>query len=136
MYYLCGDIFIQFMELVVDKRERFCIVRVNGTKLMSSDAPVLKTMLHQLSSEGFKNIILDLADIQYIDSSGLSALLIGNKLSVGAGGSFVPTNINPPVQKLIRLSQLESVLTFVPTLSEAIDFIIMEELERDLRNTH
>lgn len=124
------------MELVVDKRERFCIVHVNGTKLMSSDAPVLKTMLHQLNHEGFKNIILDLADVQYIDSSGLSALLIGNKLSVGSEGSFVPTNINPPVQKLIRLSQLESVLTFVPTLSEAIDFIIMEELERDLRNNH
>lgn len=122
------------MLFEIDKRERFGIIRVVGDKLLSSHAPELKATMSQLNHEGFKNIILDLVNVQYIDSSGLSALLVGNKLSTNSNGNFVPTNITQPVQKLIKLSQLEAVLTIVPTLSEAIDYVMMEELERDLRN--
>lgn len=121
------------MEFNIDKRERFCIVKVNGDKLLSSYAPELKAALLRVNSEGFKNIILDLGNVQYIDSSGLSVLLVGNKLSTNSDGTFVATNLNQSVQKLIKLSQLDSILTTVPTLSESIDYVMMEELDRDLR---
>ena len=121
------------MEFNIDKRERFCIVKVNGDKLLSSYAPELKAALLRVNSEGFKNIILDLGNVQYIDSSGLSVLLVGNKLSTNSDGTFVTTNLNQSVQKLIKLSQLDSILTTVPTLSESIDYVMMEELDRDLR---
>jgi anti-anti-sigma factor len=86
-----------------------------------------------LHNEGFKNIILDLEPVQFVDSSGLSSLLVGNRLSKEAAGTFVLTNLNTHVQKLIKISQLESILNIVPTVSESIDFIMMEELDRDLR---
>jgi hypothetical protein len=36
------------------------------------------------------------------------------------------------VEKLLKISQLDSIITTTPTLPEAIDFLFMEELERDL----
>ncbi len=121
------------MEFNIDKRERFCIIKVDSDKLLSTSAPELKAAMQQVNNEGFKNIILDLEKVLYIDSSGLSALLVGNKLANNSEGTFVTTNISTQVQKLIKLSQLDSILTIVPTLSESIDYVMMEELDRDLR---
>jgi anti-sigma B factor antagonist len=78
-------------------------------------------------------VILDLAKVEFIDSSGLSALLVGVRLAKENKGTFVITNINPHIQKLIKISQLESILTIVPTLAESVDYVMMEELDRDLQ---
>ena len=121
------------MKFSIDKRERFCVLKIDEEKLLSNFAPLLKSELVMLHTEGFKNIILDLEPVQFVDSSGLSALLVGNRLSKESGGTFVLTNLNTHIQKLIKISQLESILNIIPTLSESVDFVMMEELDRDLR---
>ncbi|MEY3597955.1 MAG: hypothetical protein RL521_377, partial [Bacteroidota bacterium] len=68
----------------------------------------------------------------YIDSSGLSAILVANRLCRDANGTCVITGLQDAVKKLITLSQLESILKITPTVNEAIDFIYMEEIEREL----
>lgn len=122
------------MKFSIDKRDRFCVLKIDEEKLLSNFAPQLKSELVMLHTEGFKNIILDLSLVQFVDSSGLSALLVGNRLSKEAGGTFVLTNLNTHIQKLVKISQLESILNIVPSLSESIDFVMMEELDRDLRS--
>lgn len=122
------------MKFSIDKRDRFCVLKVDEEKLLSNFAPQLKSELVMLHTEGFKNIILDLVNVQFVDSSGLSALLVGNRLSKEAGGTFVLTNLNTHIQKLVKISQLESILNIVPSLSESVDFVMMEELDRDLRS--
>ena len=122
------------MKFAIDKRDRFCVLKIDEEKLLSNFAPQLKSELVMLHTEGFKNIILDLSLVQFVDSSGLSALLVGNRLSKEANGTFVLTNLNTHIQKLVKISQLESILNIVPSLSESIDFVMMEELDRDLRS--
>lgn len=122
------------MKLTLDKKERMCHVRLHEEKLLSALAPQLKSELVYLNTEGFRNIILDLSEVQFIDSSGLSALLVGNRLCKEANGSFVLTGLSPQVAKLIKISQLEPILTIVPSVSESVDYIMMEELDRDLRD--
>lgn len=121
------------MKFSIDKRDRFCVLKIDEEKLLSNAAPQLKSELVMLHTEGFKNIILDLSQVQFVDSSGLSALLVGNRLSKDSGGTFVLTNLNSHIQKLVKISQLESILNIVPSLSESVDFVMMEELDRDLR---
>lgn len=122
------------MKLTLDKKERLCHVRLHEEKLLSSIAPQLKSELVYLNTEGYRNIILDLSEVQFIDSSGLSSLLVGNRLCKESNGTFVLTGLNPQVAKLIKISQLEPILNIVPTVSESVDYVMMEELDRDLRN--
>ena len=96
------------MKFAIDKRDRFCVLKIDEEKLLSNYAPQLKSELVMLHTEGFKNIILDLSLVEFVDSSGLSALLVGNRLSKDAGGTFVLTNLNSHIQKLVKISQLES----------------------------
>ena len=50
-------------------------------------------------------------------------------------GSFVLTGIvSPTVMKLLEISKLDSVLTIVPSVQESIDYIYMEEIERELNS--
>ncbi len=121
------------MKFQVDKRDRLVIVKLNEDKLLSNLAPQLKSELVILNNEGFRNIVLDLGEVQYVDSSGLSALLVGNRLCKEATGTFVLTGLNSHILKLIKISQLEPILNIVPSLTESVDYVMMEELDRDLR---
>ena len=69
----------------------------------------------------------------FADSSGLSALLIGNRLCKNVSGSFIIAAPQKSVFKLIEISQLDSILKVVGSLQEAIDLVIIEEVERDLK---
>jgi anti-sigma B factor antagonist len=118
------------MSHTINKHEKYTIVTVTSPKLDAQVAPSLKTDLVVLKSEGTKNMIIDLTETRYCDSSGLSAILIANRLCKESKGTLALCGIQESVMKLITISQLDSVLNIVPTLQEAIDFIFMDEIER------
>lgn len=120
------------MKFTLDKQEKYSVIKLQEDKMNTLVAPHLKSELVILNGEGVKNIILELADVRFADSSGLSAILIGNRLCSNAGGSFVIAAPQESVLKLIKISQLDNILNIVPTLSEAIDLVMMEEIERDI----
>ncbi|NUQ26100.1 MAG: STAS domain-containing protein [Saprospiraceae bacterium] len=115
-----------------DKDGRYAVIKLEEKNLNSIVAPDLKSEFVILANEGFNNLIFDLSAVEYIDSSGLSAILTANRLWKTMG-SFILTDVShPAVQKLIDISRLSAVLTILPTVSEAIDLIFMEEIEREL----
>lgn len=121
------------MKFTVDKREKYILIKLNEGKLNSLVSPQLKSELILTNTEGQRNIVLDLSQVKYADSSGLSSLLVGHRLCKNASGVFILTGINEAVSRLITISQLDSVITIVPTVEEAIDLIFMEEIEKELR---
>ena len=121
------------MKYTIDKQEKYSLLRLHEEKLDSSVAPSLKSELITLHAEGSKNIILDLAEVKYTDSSGLSALLVGNRILQEDGGAFVLAALSDHTLKLIKISQLDSVLNIVPSIEEAVDSVFMHEIERDMK---
>ncbi len=121
------------MKYSIDKKENYAVMELQEENLNSTVAPNLKSELVILSNEGIANLILDLTHVKYVDSSGLSAILTANRLWKSLG-TFVLTGIeHDPVRKLIEISRLNSVLTIIPTVSESVDYIIMDELEKDVK---
>ena len=121
------------MKFTVDKHEKYVLVKLNESKLNSLITPQLKSELILTNAEGQRNIIFDLSQVKFADSSGLSSLLVGHRLCKNATGSFILTGLNDAVARLITISQLDSVLTIVPSCEEAIDLIFMEEIEKELK---
>ena len=121
------------MKYTIDKQEKYATLALHEEKLDSSVAPSLKSELLTLHAEGIKNIILDLNEVKYTDSSGLSSLLVGNRIVQEEGGIFVLSSLSDHTAKLIKISQLDSVLNIVPTVEEAVDAVFMNELENDLK---
>ncbi len=121
------------MKYTVDKQEKYCIFKLNEPKLDSTLAPTLKTELITLNAEGTRNIVLDLSEVNYTDSSGLSSLLVGNRTFQQDGGIFILAALSEHTMKLIKISQLDGVLNILPTIEEAIDAVFMHDIENDLK---
>lgn len=122
------------MKYTIDKTEKYSILKLHETKLDSTIAPSLKSELLTLHAEGVNNIILDLEEVKYTDSSGLSALLVGNRILSDDGGIFVLIHLSDHALKLVKISQLDSVLNILNTLEEAVDAVFMHEIENGLKD--
>src|SRR4030066_1066946 len=108
------------MEFKIEKLNIYTIIQVLEEKLDTHIAPTLKSELVLISGNGEKNIILDLDNVRYCDSSGLSAILVANRLCKNANGIFVLTGLNDAVERLITISQLDTVLNITTTVEEAV----------------
>ena len=117
------------MKFQIFKNENFTVLTLQEGKLTSTIAKDLKTEFIQLNALGAKHIILNLSDVAYADSSGLSAILIGNRLCKSDGGVLAICCLSAHVEKLITISQLTNVLTILPTEEEAREAIFMFILE-------
>lgn len=111
------------MEFRIEKLENYTLIQVMEEKLDTHIAPNLKSELVLVSGNGEKNIILDLSKVRYCDSSGLSAILVANRLCKNANGTFVLTGLNEAVERLITISQLDTVLNITSTVDEGIKLI-------------
>jgi len=121
------------MKYSIDKQEKYVVLGVDEENLNSLIAPKLKSEFVILRNEGVPNLVLDLSKVAFVDSSGLSAILTANRLWDDYG-AFILTGIeHESVKKLISISRLESVLTIIPTVSEAVDYIFMDQLEKELK---
>ena len=120
------------MKYSVDKQDRYTVFQLQEENLNSVVAPDLKSEIVILHNEGVNNLIFDLSKVKYVDSSGLSAILTADRLWK-SNGSFVLTGIDQvAVKKLFEISRLDSVLSMAPTKQEAVEFVFMEELQREL----
>ena len=121
------------MNFSIDQNENYTVIVSNVEKLDSLVALKLKAAFEKFNSEGNKYVILDLAASRYCDSMGLSTMLTGNKLCKNLGGALVICNIQPFIEKILFMSQLESVLNITPTREEAVEFIKMFKMEQKLK---
>jgi len=107
------------MDFNIENKNNSTLIQVQTEKLDTHVAPALKSELVLVSGKGEKNIILDLKKCEYCDSSGLSAILVANRLCKNAGGTFVLCGLNDAVERLITISQLDTVLNITNTVSDA-----------------
>ncbi|MBV6645530.1 MAG: STAS domain-containing protein [Cyclobacteriaceae bacterium] len=119
------------MNYTVNKKENYTILVLEEEKLDTTVAPDLKSEFIKIQTEGSKSLIINLSKVKYTDSSGLSALLVGNRL-FGEEGNFVLCEVQEHVMKLIGISQLDKVINIQSTQEEAADSIVMAELGKEL----
>jgi anti-sigma B factor antagonist len=102
------------------------VISTTSEKLNTTNAPDLKSEFVIITNDGSKNMILDLSSCMYCDSSGLSAILVANRLCEQVEGKFILTGLQEEVENLIRISLLDTILTIKENLDEAEAY--MEEV--------
>ncbi len=103
----------------VVKHDDYTLITILKDKLDSHIAPNVKSELVLISGNGEQNMIMNLGKCRYCDSSGLSAILIANRLCKNADGVFVLTDLQSAVERLISISQLDTVLNITENMEQA-----------------
>jgi anti-anti-sigma factor len=115
------------MAFEIQNNGNYTLVKVNSDRLDTNNAPDLKSQLVVVNNAGEKNIILDLSDCSYCDSSGLRAVLVANRLCEDSIGTFILSGLKPDVEYLVRISMLHTVLLITRTVKEAEELLDRKE---------
>jgi anti-sigma B factor antagonist len=96
------------------------VVELAG-KLTLTDGPgMVKDVVTQLASCGQRQIVLNLAGVSYIDSSGLGELVACYLTAVRRGGAIKLANAGPRVLDLLVLTKLLTIFEAHPSEESAI----------------
>lgn len=107
------------MNFTVDQTNNSAIIASKVEKLNAIYAQELKDVLLLMQKKGVNNIVIDLSDSRYCDSSGLSAILLANRICKEASGRFVVCGLQENVEKLFQMAQLDKVLTITANIQQA-----------------
>lgn len=102
-------------------RENYQLFRLTGL-LDAFSEPTFRKVLSNNIEDGPKHVILDLAQIDFVDSSGLGALVQLVKQAQTAGGSLQIVS-NPRVTQTVKLVRLEKFLSLQPSVEVAVESI-------------
>jgi len=95
------------------------VFKVMDRRLDAISAPAVRTRLRKLIRDGHRRIAFDLSRVEFIDSSGLSALVYAMK-QLGASGDMVVGGARSTVISLFKLTRLDKVFRVFPDTEEAI----------------
>jgi len=123
------------MKYSVEKLDDYAVMTLGEENLNSIKAPDLKSEFVVLRNQGIRNLILNLENVKYVDSSGLSAILTGNRLWTEEEGLFVLVGVlHPSVKMLISISRLDTVLDIKDNSADAIKWIMMQTFKSELES--
>ena len=99
------------MALLIDSREvaHVTILDVRGRIVLGDEIHSLREAVRNLVAEGKKKIILNLADVDYIDSSGVGELVGCFTTVRNAGGELKLLNLTQKVHDVLHVTKLYTV---------------------------
>lgn len=107
------------MELSTREEENLQVVSVHGPRIDAAVAIEFKDAMRAKTEGGQETVILDLSAVQFIDSSGLGAIVAAMK-HMGQSRKLALAGLNPTVEKVFRLTRMDSVFSVFPTLDGAM----------------
>jgi len=99
------------MSLTIDTREvaHVTILDITGRIVLGEEIGYLRDAVHGLVADGTKKIILNLANVDYIDSSGVGELVGCFTTVRNAGGELKLMNLTQKVQDILHVTKLYTV---------------------------
>lgn len=81
----------------------------------------MKQCFDSVAAEGHRNLIVNMANVAYVDSAGLGTLITGLNSLRKSGGNLVLSNLQPRVAQLLELTNLTGVVETFPTEEAAVE---------------
>jgi anti-sigma B factor antagonist len=88
--------------------------------LEGNESVLLKEELKASIGDETSAVILDLGRVEFIDSSGLGALISALKALRTGGGTLWLTQVSEAVRSILEITRLDRVFDIVPTLDDAL----------------
>ena len=107
------------MELASKTEEQLRIVSVQGTRIDAAVAIEFKDAMRAQTDDGPNLVVLDLGRVDFIDSSGLGAIVAAMK-HMGKDRKLALAGLTPTVERVFKLTRMDTVFSVFPTLDGAL----------------
>lgn len=116
-------------SLTETSREDVPVLRLAG-RLDAAAAPRLKEHIQAMARAGRTDVVLDMAGVSFIDSSGLGALVASLQVLRAAGGVLALAGLTEKVRMVLELIKLHKVLDIYPDAAGAAQILRDEKASR------
>lgn len=96
------------------------VVKFNLNRATGKDSEVFKNELNKFIDEGWVQIVLEMKNCHFVDSTFLSAILICYKKVKLVGGNLAVSSLNNEVASVIELTGVKKFFSIYPSLKDAI----------------
>jgi len=97
------------VKLTTHEKDGVTIVGISGKLTLGDGTSALRDRIHELTKGGSKRIVLNLADLNYIDSSGIGELVAAHTTIGRVGGEMKLLNLAKRVHDLLKITKLYTV---------------------------
>lgn len=108
------------MILKIEEKSGVVLIEIKEERLDAHNSGELKAEMLKLFDEGKNNIVIDLKDVRFVDSSGLGSLVSGFKNASARNGNLKLCGLQPQVKSMFELTRLHRVFEIFPGLDEAL----------------
>jgi anti-sigma B factor antagonist len=98
------------MQLTTQTRPKVLSVLVLEDRIDAASAIQFKELMRDLTQTAHPRVVLDLARVKFLDSSGLGAIVAVKKL-LGADRALELSSLTPTVEKVFRLTRMDTIFT-------------------------
>ena len=108
------------MNIKHEKSNGYLILEICEERIDAHNSTELKEIVLKLIEQGEINIVVQLSQVRFIDSSGLGALLSGFKNAAARSGKLVLANIQSQVLSMFELTRLNRVFEIYADINDAL----------------
>ena len=108
------------MEISERNSGKVTILNLTGKVTLGEGDVLLKDKLHSLLNQGRKDVLLNLAQVSYVDSAGLGAIVSAYTTMTREGGSLKLANVTKKLQDLLAITKLLTVFETFDSEDEAL----------------
>ncbi len=108
------------MKTNVSEQYNAVIIELKGNVMGGEDTKEFNDLLHKIIDEGKKNIVLDLGQVKFMNSSGLGMLIGGLTTMKKAEGHLKLARVTDKIESLLIITKLITIFEFYETVDEAI----------------
>ena len=96
------------------------VLHLQGSITLGEDTRRLRDLIHQTLDDGKRNILLNMSEVHYIDSSGLGELIAAQTTTRHRGGNLKLMKLTPRVRDLVQLTKVHRVFEVFPDEESAV----------------
>jgi len=108
------------MKATVRQVNSVTVIDLSGRITLGEGCSQLRELIRDLLSKGHKQMLLNLADVTYIDSSGIGELVSGFTAVSNQGGQLKLLNLTKKVHDLLQITKLLTVFDVTDDEAKAI----------------
>lgn len=108
------------LNISVRENQGVAILELNGRIVLGPETQSLREQVIQLLSEGKKRIVLNLANVTYVDSAGVGTLVNAYTSATRQGGSVKLLNLSDRPRETLQLTRLLTVFDVCENVADAV----------------
>ncbi len=108
------------MRIHSHEKDGVVILDLQGKLMGGDDAETFKTTLYKLIEEGRKRVVVNLHDINWINSTGMGILISGYTTMRRSGGDLVLLHVSDKIRSLLYVTKLSTIFRCFESEEDAV----------------